>query len=305
MTGSVKCKLLIGILIGLMWMCVCVESVLSADAREFSLGVTYIDEPVSAFKRWEPLGGYISKLLNANVKVVPLDFAATVQWAETGKVQMLLTNPLAFLISKDKAQLLPVAIVVQKLKGEMGDKYGSAIIVKSDSPIKTVQELVGKNIGIASKFSLGGGLGGLALLEQEGVKVEQVVIKELKTQDNVVFAVLNGTVDVGIVRTGLLEKLASERKINMGDLKVLHKIDDTFPFVHSTPLWPEWILAVRSSDINQQEKDQIKKGLLGLSGNQEVLLKCNIAGFKDPTEALSSNAQFFDTLLKVYHKLSK
>lgn len=305
MIGSVKCKLFIGIIIGFLGMLGWIGNVFCADAKEFSLGITYIDEPVSTFKRWEPLGGYISKLLNANVKVVPLDFVATVQWVEAGKVQMLLTNPLAFLVSKDKAQLFPVAIVVQKVKGEMGDKYGSAIIVKSDSPIKSIQELVGKNIGIASKFSLGGGVGGLALLEQEGVKVEQVVIKELKTQDNVVFAVLNGTVDVGIVRTGLLEKLASDGKINMGDLKVLHKIDDTFPFVHSTPLWPEWVLAVRSSEINQQEKEQIKKGLLGLFGNHEVLVKCNIAGFKDPTEALNSNAQFFDVLLKVYHKINK
>ncbi|MEJ5301129.1 MAG: phosphate/phosphite/phosphonate ABC transporter substrate-binding protein [Thermodesulforhabdaceae bacterium] len=305
MTGSAKCKLWIGIVISFICISMSSENLLHAETRELSLGVTYVDEPISTFKRWEPLGVYLSKLINADVKVVPLDFAATVQWMETGKIQMVLTNPLAFMIAKDKAQLVAIAMVVQKQKGEMGDKYGSVIIVKSDSSIKTLQELSGKNIGIASRFSLGGGLGGLALLEQEGVKVEQVNLKELKTQDNVVFAVLNGTVDVGIIRTGILEKLASEKKINIGDLKILHKVDDSFPFAHSTPLWPEWIFAVRSSDVSQQERDHIKKGLIGLSGNNEVLLKSNLSGFKDPTEAINANAQFFDFVLKVYHKISK
>lgn len=278
---------------------------LHAQSKEFSLGVTYIDEPVSTFKRWEPLGGHLSKLLNTAVKVTPLDFTSTVQWLEAGKIQLVLTNPLILAIMKDKAQITPIGMMVGKSKFEGGDRYGSVIIVKASSPIKSIQEFAGKTVGIASRFSLGGGLGGLALIEQEGVKVDQVTLKELKTQDNVVFSVLNGAVDIGIVRTGLIEKLSSEKKINMGDIKVIHKVDDNFPLIHSTPLWPEWILAARATDFSHQEIEHIKKGIIGLSSNSEVLVKCNISGFKDPTEILNANAQFFDTVVKIYYKLSK
>lgn len=279
---------------------------LYAQAKEYSLGVTYIDEPVSVFKRWEPFGAHLSKILNANVKVVPLDFNNTIQWVELGKVQLIITNPLAFMIAKDRAQLVPIGVVIGKSKLESGDRYGSVLIVKADSPIKSIHDFPGKTVGIASRFSLGGGLGGLALIEQEGVKIDQFVLKELKTQDNVVFSVLNGTVDVGIVRTGMIEKLVSEKKMEFKDIKVIHKVDDGFPLVHSTPLWPEWILAARSSDLTQQEIDQVKKNVLALgSSNSDLLAKCSIGGFKEPTEALSASAQFLDTVIKIYQKLSK
>ncbi|MEM3366416.1 MAG: phosphate/phosphite/phosphonate ABC transporter substrate-binding protein [Candidatus Methanomethyliaceae archaeon] len=294
------------IVFGLVCICICftISKDLCADARELAFGVTYVDDPVPTFKRWEPLGEYLSKVLNASVKVVPVDLTSSVQWLEAAKVQIMLTNPLIFYIAKDKAQLLPIAIIVQKSKTD-SDRYGSVIFVRANSPVKTIHDLGGKSVGIASRSSLGGGIGGLALLEQEGVKVDQLALKELKVQDNVVFAVVNGTVDVGIVRTGILEKLASEKKINMNDLRVLHKIDDNFPFVHSTPLWPEWILVIRSADISPQEREQMKRSLVGLSANSELLTKLGLAAFKDPTEILSSNAQFFDMVLKTYQKLSK
>jgi ABC-type phosphate/phosphonate transport system substrate-binding protein len=156
---------------------------LFAQGKEVALGVTYVDEPTSALKRWEPLGEFASKILNSKVKVVPMDFSLSVQWLETAKVQLALTNPLIFFLTKERAQLVPLAMIVQKGKGgELGDRYGSVIIAKADGAVKTIHELVGKNIGIASRFSLGGGLGGLALLEQEGVKIDQITLKELKSQ---------------------------------------------------------------------------------------------------------------------------
>ncbi|MGC8719576.1 MAG: phosphate/phosphite/phosphonate ABC transporter substrate-binding protein [Thermodesulforhabdaceae bacterium] len=282
-----------------------VAGVLFAETKELSLGVTYVDEPISTLKRWEPLGELLSKTLNSKVKVVPMDFSTSVQWIETGKVNLALTNPLIFFLSRDKAQLTPIAMIVQKTKGEAGDRYGSAIIAKADSPVKTLGELSGKTVGIASRFSLGGGLGGLALLEQEGVKVEQITIKELKNQDNVVFAVMNGTVDAGIVRTGIIEKLISEKKVSSNSLKILHKVDDNFPYVHSTPLWPEWLVVARASDLTAHEREQIKKALLGIATSNEALVKCGISGFKDPTDVLNTSSQFFDTILKIYQKISK
>ncbi|MCX7823483.1 MAG: phosphate/phosphite/phosphonate ABC transporter substrate-binding protein [Syntrophobacterales bacterium] len=305
MSGWGKAKLWVGgFTFIIIWLCLLGVRSLWSETRELSFGVTYVDEPVSTFKRWEPLGAYFSKILNANVKTVPLDFSATIQWIEAAKVQLILTNPLAFLVTRDKAQLVPIGVIVQKIKGN-GDKYGGVIIVRSDSNIKSLQDIGGKTIGIASRFSLGGGIGGLALLEQEGVKIEQVTLRELKTQDNVVFSVLNKTADVGIVRTGIIEKLSSENKINRNDLRVIRKVEDNFPFVHSTPLWPEWILSLRSSDFTQQEIEQLKKSILHLDPSSEVLMKTGLAGFKDPTEMLSANAQFFDAIVRTYNKLSK
>ncbi len=274
----------------------------SLEAQEFIIGVTYIGDPVSTSKQWQLVGNYLAKLLNTSVKVTPLDFTATVQWVEAGKVNMVVTNPLIYYLLKDKAQLVPLVVVVQKVRNEPVDKYGSVIFVKSEGQLKGIPDLKGKVIGIASKNSLGGGIGGLALLEQEGIKIESITIKELKTQDKVVFAVLNGAVDAGIVRTGVLESMAEKNEIDIKKLRILHRAEDSFPFVHSTVLWPEWIVAVRS-DVQSSTREQIKRSLQSLNPQDDTLASSGLYGFKDAGEALSSSVSFFDLVIKTYNKL--
>lgn len=59
--------------------------------------------------------------------------------------------------------------------------------------------------------------------------------------DAVVMAVLRGEVDAGSVRTDILERMAAEGIIQMSDIRVLNpQSDPEFPFVRSTPLYPEW-----------------------------------------------------------------
>ena len=66
---------------------------------------------------------------------------------------------------------------------------------------------------------------------------------EGKKHDNVVLAVKNGTVDVGTVRSDTLERMQEEGKIKIGEFRIIHQINDDFPFVHSTRLYPEWPMA--------------------------------------------------------------
>ena len=63
-------------------------------------------------------------------------------------------------------------------------------------------------------------------------------------QQNVVNAVLQGSVDAGSVRTNLLEDLAKKGEIRLEDFKILGiKTTEGFEFLHSTPLYPEWPFA--------------------------------------------------------------
>ncbi len=283
---------------------VCVVPVGDAAGKDVNLGVTYVEDTAGTFKRWQALGGYLSKVMNASVKVVPLNFDATVQWLEGGRLQMVLTNPLIFFLMKEKAQLSAMVIMAFKVRGESVDRYGSVVFVKAESPINAVSELGGKSVAIASKNSLGGGLGGLAMVEQEGVKVESLTLKELKEQDKVVLAVLNGATDAGIVRTGILEEMVAKQRLEMKDIKVLHRIEDAYPYVHSTHLWPEWVLAVRP-EITPQEREQCKKALLSIPSNDEVLTSAGLNGFKDTGDMFATVSPFFDTVLKLYHKIKQ
>jgi twitching motility protein PilJ len=62
--------------------------------------------------------------------------------------------------------------------------------------------------------------------------------------DNVVYAVMNGAVEAGTVRTDTLERMAANGEIDMEEFKIINsKNHADFPFVCSTPLYPEWPLA--------------------------------------------------------------
>ncbi|MCJ7775400.1 MAG: PAS domain S-box protein, partial [Desulfobulbaceae bacterium] len=66
------------------------------------------------------------------------------------------------------------------------------------------------------------------------------------THDTVVYAVRDGKVDAGTVRTDTLERMAIEGKINLGDFYAIYEHGGEvvhLPFVHSTRSYPEWPFA--------------------------------------------------------------
>jgi PAS domain S-box-containing protein len=62
-------------------------------------------------------------------------------------------------------------------------------------------------------------------------------------QREVVYAVLNRLVDVGVIRAGVLEMLAKQGAINMHDFRPVVPLSHPgYPFWVSTPLYPDWVM---------------------------------------------------------------
>ena len=75
-------------------------------------------------------------------------------------------------------------------------------------------------------------------------------------QDEIVYAVRDGRVDAGTVRTDLLERMADQGVINLTDYHVLNsRISEDFPFLHSTRLYPEWAFAKSDSAPDDLARD--------------------------------------------------
>jgi len=59
--------------------------------------------------------------------------------------------------------------------------------------------------------------------------------------DRSVQALLDRTVDAAFVRTGVLEAMAAEGKLNLSDIKIINQRPRTdYPQILSTSLYPEW-----------------------------------------------------------------
>ena len=87
-------------------------------------------------------------------------------------------------------------------------------------------------------------------------------------QDRIVEAVLAGEADLGIVRSGLLERMEAEGAVREGALRVLNaNVTYTYPDAVSTRLYPEWPF-LATAGVAQELRDRVALALL--SAGREV-----------------------------------
>ncbi|CAJ1935034.1 unnamed protein product [Cylindrotheca closterium] len=135
---------------------------------------------------------------------------------------------------------------------------GSMVALNSNKEINTVLDLKGKVIGAQDFSDFGGAQAQFYTMKQHGVDFivdPKEVIFTGNVQDTIQ-GVLDGKWDVGFVRTGVIERTidpATGKIIDPHKIKIIqpqiHVNDDgsIFPFLHSTPAFPEWPLSAKSS----------------------------------------------------------
>ncbi|MCX8031373.1 MAG: phosphate/phosphite/phosphonate ABC transporter substrate-binding protein [Thermodesulfovibrionales bacterium] len=153
-----------------------------------------------------PLAQYLEKELGVKVKlVVPKDFETWTNEAKAGAYDIAYTNPYLYVVVK-KAVKDAQAIAIAS-EPEIGTKLYGTIIVKKDSPIKSISDLKGKTIAATDPGSAGAYLVQMLMLQKANLKKDDVKIIFEKRRDPVADAVLAGKADAGFVRDDDVEKL--------------------------------------------------------------------------------------------------
>jgi ABC-type phosphate/phosphonate transport system substrate-binding protein len=159
-------------------------------------------------------------------------------------------------------------------------EFGGVILVKADSPIQTLADIKGKKFMCVKKSSFGGGQMAWRLLLENGIDPlkDFATFAEGKKHDNVVLAVKSGVMDAGTVRSDTLERMAGEGKINMANFRIINQINDDFPFVHSTRLYPEWpMAAVKHVDAGKAAK--VGAALQAMSSGDQAAQNAKVVGW--------------------------
>ena len=220
-------------------------------------------------EQWQATADYLSeKIPGYRFIMVPFENnSALNQAVSRGEFHFSLTNPAAAVEHKIRYGAQPIATLVNKRQGKGYSRFGSVIFTRADrKDINELKDLKGKIfIGVDEL-----GFGGWRVAWQELLKNDinpYADFKEVRfaggKQQKVVYAVRDGNVDAGSVRTDMLERLAASGTINLDDFKVIgNKKTEGFPFLHSTELYPEWLfssvrkmdsLAERDSKLNMQQ----------------------------------------------------
>lgn len=153
-----------------------------------------------------PLAQYLEKELGMKVVlIIPKDFDTWKKDAIEGKYDIAYTNPYLYvLVKKAVKDVEPLAIASEP---ESGRKFDGTIIVKKDSPIKSIADLKGKTIAATDPGSAGAYLVQMLMLHKAGIKKDDVKIIFEKKRDPVAEAVLAGKADAGFVRDDDVDKL--------------------------------------------------------------------------------------------------
>jgi phosphate/phosphite/phosphonate ABC transporter binding protein len=244
-----------------------------AEAQsEIKIGVLAKRGAEKAYEQWGPTAKAISDKLARPVTIIPLKFVDIEPALARQQIHFLITNSGFYASMQKKYDLKALTTMVNRRQNEAVERFGGVIFVKKNSLIKDIKDIRGKRLMCVKYSSFGGGQMAWRLLLENGInpKTDCARFIEGGTHDNVVMAVKQGKVDVGTVRSDTLERMQAEGKIQMSDFRVINKIDDSFAFVHSTELYPEWpFAACQSADRDLRRK--VRKELMLMKSDHEAL----------------------------------
>lgn len=242
-------------------------------------GVLSIDSATSVNERYSPLLEYLTETVGRPFKLVPVSQEGQFTEVADGKLDFTTNNPLAAVQIR---RLHNTQFLVTHSRPKTGAEFSGLIVVRQDSDIQTLDDLQGKRVAcVAFQTAAAGCTFQIFHLLQNDIDpfTDFSSFAENKSQDNIVFAVLNNTIDAGFIRTGQLEKMLTKGLINdLNDLRILDPKADDFPFVHTTDLYPEWPIAALDA-TDPELVASVESALLNIPDQHPALAALNAEGF--------------------------
>lgn len=223
------------------------------------VGVRAVYGTSSAKKMWQKTIDDLSqKIKGYRFKLIPiLGFHDMRSAAKNKNVDFILTNPLAYIeLNKQSGLTRLLTLNKKQPNGIASTTFASVIFTRADrEDILSLKDIHNKSIMAVHAEAFGGWRMALRELLHNDFDPYKNSSEVLFTADNthqsVIYSVLSGKTDVGVVRTGILEQLASQGKIKLNSIKVLNPHKDKLSALHSTQHYPEWPFSVMPHVSNE------------------------------------------------------
>ncbi|MGC4366334.1 putative selenate ABC transporter substrate-binding protein [Hydrogenophaga sp. R2] len=242
----------------------------AATVHAQTLRVTTIPEEAATeqIRKFTPLATYLEKQLGMKVEFTPVsDYPAAVEALVNKKVDLVwfggFTHVQANLRSGGK--IIPIA------QREEDTKFQSVFIAKTDSGIKTLADMKGKQVSFGSQSSTSGHLMPRSFLLQANINPEKdfARIAYSGAHDATIASVVSGKVDAAALDITVWRKFVGENKVDT-------KAVDVF---YTTPGYFNYNWSVHA-DMPAALREKIKAALIGLNPavpEQAEILKLNRA----------------------------
>lgn len=270
-------------------LCFLVPLLLNSSVRyssaEIKIGVLAKRGASRAMAQWAQTGNHLTDIVGEQVVIIPIKFTLIESMVKTGRIDFLFANSAFFVEMENKYQARAIATVINSLDNKPLDKFGGVIFTRKGSGIRKLEDIRGKRFMTVQFSSFGGGQMAWRLLLDNNIdpQKETAAFLEAGTHDLVVRAVQSGRADVGTVRTDTLERMQSEGKIRMNEFHIIHAIEDDFPFVRSTRLYPEWPMAAMAHTTPQLSA-RVATALQKMKPDSPAARAASIIGWTAPSD---------------------
>jgi phosphonate transport system substrate-binding protein len=260
------------------------QSLAQADRTGWPTEVVYATVPTEASKdatqRYTPLIAHLEKTLNVKIKFQNgADYTAVIIAQRAKQVDIADYGANSYLDAVEQGANVEALVIADNVKG--GSTYKSIVLVKKDSPIKTMAEAKGKTFSFVDPESTSGYLIPLVyFLKDLKVKPEEYFSKVVfaGTHENSILSVARGTVEVGA---------ANDQGLATAIEKGVLKSDDVRAIWTSKPI-PNGPTAIRK-DLPESFRKAVKAAFLAFK-DPKGLDSFNIKGF------LASEDKDFDPI---------
>jgi PAS domain S-box-containing protein len=252
------------------------------------IGVLAFRPKAQTLAQWQPLATSLKQAMPQRDFVVEaLTYPELEEAVAQRKLDFLLTNPGHYVLLTKRAGLsAPLATLAVDENGQRITVFGGVIFSRAEQAIDTLRDIKGKTIAISSNTSLGGYEMQAYELSLAGVRLPQdaQLLTTGMPHDNVVYAVQTGRADAGFVRSGVLEGMAREGKLDLKQIKVLNRQEQpNFPVQVSTRLYPEWPFA-HLPHIDEDLARHVTAALFLLKEDSVTARAIGIRGFSVPAD---------------------
>jgi diguanylate cyclase (GGDEF)-like protein len=262
-----------------------------------------------ALKRWEPTAKYLSSELSRyQFQIIPLTNDDINSFVNNGQIDFVLTNPASYVGLEMQYGVRRLATLLSNANGGRYTRFGAVVITRSDNNIYNFQDLRGKSFMAVHQNAFGGWW----MAQRELLRNGTDPVKDLKSirfvgfpQDQIVYAVRDGKIDAGTVRSGVLEDMAANGHIRLEDFRVINSQKSLyFHNHHSTELYPEWPLAaVRHVPIDLAQ--DVSLTLLRMPETSSPNIHAQIKGWTAPLDYQPVHALMQELQVGPYEHMGK
>lgn len=237
----------------------------SSKNRVYKIAYMVCNSTKETIERFEPLNAYLEKETGYKFSLQAVDTTDFEEAYKKEKFDFTHSNPIIYIILNKE---YGVKHLVAEKNGIYGSRTLGTIIVKKDSPIKSIKDLKGKKMIFGPTFAPFGYVTQLELLMRNGIDPYKDISliyqpKHSFQHEKIVYGVWFGSYDAGAAPMLDLEEMARENKI---------KLEEDFNIIAKTELHPYCNFAY-SPSVPEDVVKKVEKALLKINKDTTIEFK--------------------------------